>query len=110
MWQSRNPVGYARLTHAKAAIAECAIANGMPTENLISPEAVRRSCWPTPPESDADRRKFVASELAEFGARPWQIELVLAPIVAILSEREPLIVEVTESEGEEPETPAADSE
>ena len=110
MWQSRNPIGYARLTHAKAAIAECAIANGMPTENLISPEAVRRACWPTPPESDADQRKFVASELAEFGARPWQIELVLAPIVAILSEREPLIVEVTESEGEEPGTPAADSE
>lgn len=110
MWQSRNPIGYARLTHAKAAIAECAIANGMPAENLISPEAVRRSCWPTPPESDADRRKFVAHELTEFGARPWQIELVLAPIMAILSEREPLIVEVTESGGEEPETPSADSE
>lgn len=114
LWQSRNPIGYARLTHAKAAIAECAIAYGMPTENLISPEAVRRTCWPTPPESDADRRKYVASELAEFGARSWQIELVIEPITAILSEREPLIVEVavevTESEGEEPETPSADSE
>jgi len=98
LWQTRNPIGYARLTHARAAIIECALANSMPPENLISPEAVRKACWPEPPAGDTERRTFVAGELAEHGARPWQIELVLGPITAILGEREPLVVEVSESE------------
>jgi len=109
MWQSRNPLGYARLTHARAAVLECAAENAMPAENLISPEAVRRVCWPTPPVEIADRLKFVASELAEFGARTWQIELISGPIAAILGETEPLIVEVPPEEVTEGETPAAES-
>jgi len=109
MWQSRNPLGYARLTHARAAVLECAAENAMPAENLISPEAIRRVCWPTPPVEIADRLKFVASELAEFGARTWQIELISGPISAILGETEPLIVEVPPEEVTEGETPAAES-
>jgi len=109
MWQSRNPLGYARLTHARAAVLECASENSMPAENLISPEAVRRVCWPTPPAEIADRLKFVANELAEFGARSWQIELISGPIAAILGETEPLIVEVPQEEVTEGETPAAES-
>lgn len=97
MWQSRNPLGHARLTHARAAILDLALANAMPAENLISPEAIRRVCWPNPPENLEDRQQFVISELSEFGARPWQVALVLGPISAILSETEPLIVEVTEN-------------
>jgi ribonuclease D len=102
MWQSRNPLGYARLTHARAAVLECAAENLMPAENLISPEAVRRVCWPTPPVEIADRLNFVAAELAEFGARSWQIELISGPIAAILGETEPLVVE-TPPEEEIPE-------
>ena len=109
MWQSRNPLGYARLTHARAAVLECAAENFMPAENLISPEAVRRVCWPTPPAEIADRLKFVASELAEFGARSWQIELISGPIAAILGETEPLLVEVPPEEVTEGETPAPES-
>jgi ribonuclease D len=109
MWQSRNPLGYARLTHARAAVLECAAENAMPAENLISPEAVRRVCWPTPPAEVVDRLKFVASELAEFGARSWQIELISGPIAAILGETEPLIVEVAPEDATEGETPAPES-
>ena len=109
MWQSRNPLGYARLTHARAAVLECASEHFMPAENLISPEAVRRVCWPTPPEELTDRLKFVASELAEFGARSWQIELISGPIAAILGETEPLIVEVPLEEVTEGEIPPAES-
>ena len=109
MWQSRNPLGYARLTHARAAVLECAAENLMPAENLISPEAVRRVCWPTPPAEVTDRMKFVASELAEFGARGWQFELISGPIAAILGETEPLIVEVPADEVTESETPAPES-
>ena len=107
MWQSQNPLGYARLTHARAAIIDLAIANSMPAENLISPEAIRRVCWPNPPENLEDRQRFVVSELSEFGARPWQINLVSGPILAILDEIEPLVVEVAEEV--EGETPPAES-
>jgi len=109
MWQSRNPLGYARLTHARAAVLECAAENLMPAENLISPEAVRRVCWPTPPVEVADRMKFVASELAEFGARSWQIELISGPIAAILGETEPLNVEVPAEEVTESESTGSES-
>jgi ribonuclease D len=42
----------------------------MPTENLITPDLLRRVAW-TPPEplSAASVGEF----LAELGARPWQI-------------------------------------
>jgi ribonuclease D len=109
LWQTRNPLGYARLTHARAAVLECAAENFMPAENLISPEAVRRVCWPTPPLEIADQLKFVATELAEFGARSWQIELISGPIAAILGETEPLIVEVAPEEVTEGETPIPES-
>ena len=100
MWQTKNPLGYARLTHARAAVLECAATNQMPAENLISPEAIRRVCWPTPPVDVEDRLKFAVSELAEFGARSWQIALISAPLAAILGETEPLIVEVEQVEVE----------
>jgi ribonuclease D len=107
MWQSRNPLGYARLTHARAAVLDCALNNSMPAENLISPEGIRRVCWPTPPLESADRLKFVRSELTEFGARSWQIELICAPIAAILGETEPLVVEVEQAV--EVESPSVES-
>jgi ribonuclease D len=81
----------------------------MPAENLISPEAVRRVCWPTPPTEISDRVRFVSTELAEFGARTWQIELVAEPIAAILGEIEPLIVEVPAEEVNESESSASES-
>ncbi|MEJ6574768.1 MAG: HRDC domain-containing protein [Actinomycetes bacterium] len=109
LWQSRNPLGYARLTHARAAVIQCAAENFLPAENLISPEAIRRVCWPPPPVEIADRLKFVATELAEFGARSWQIALISGPIAAILGEIEPLFVEVAPEEVTESETPAAES-
>ena len=96
LWQSRNPLGYARLTHAKASITECAIENSMPAENLISPELVRRVCWQMPPESKEERLKFVQDVLGGLGARTWQIELVSPPLAAILGETEPLLQEVQE--------------
>jgi ribonuclease D len=107
MWQTKNPHGYARLTHARAAVLACAGENHMPAENLISPEAIRRVTWPTPPVEIADRMNFVTKELAEFGARSWQIELISGPIAAILGEIEPLIVEVEESPSEST-TPESD--
>ena len=102
MWQSKNPHGYARLTHARAAVLEACDLYAMPAENLISPEAIRRVCWPNPPLELEDRLKFVKSELAQFGARDWQIELISEPIAAILGEIEPLVTEALQSEVDTP--------
>ena len=43
----------------------------MPTENLLTPETLRRVAWAPPAELTADA---VGAALAEWGARPWQID------------------------------------
>jgi ribonuclease D len=104
IWKDRNPLGYARLTHARAALIELSTQIQIPTENLVTPELVRRICWPEPPASNSEYQDFVIEQLNKTGARPWQIELVTPAISAALSQTEPLIIpEPVEAEGE-PET------
>jgi ribonuclease D len=43
---------------------------GMPTENLLTPDLLRRAAW-TPPE--APTAASIGVTLSELGARPWQI-------------------------------------
>jgi len=101
LWRERNPLGYARLTHARAAVIERAHELGMPAENLISPEAVRQVMWETP-EADADLR-YIEEKLRGAGAREWQIHEIgpslLRPLfetIALSPAPEP------QPEGEEP--------
>jgi len=75
----------------------------MPTENLISPEIIRRVSW-APPADMAE----IGAELARLGAREWQIELVTHPLAAAMLETEPLVVEVAEEA--EPGQEASESE
>ena len=104
IWKDRNPLGYARLTHARAALIELSTQIQIPTENLITPELVRKICWQEPPTSNSEYEDFVIEQLNKTGARPWQIELVTPAISAALSQTEPLIIpEPAEAEGE-PET------
>ncbi len=104
IWKDRNPLGYARLTHARAALIELSAQIQIPTENLVTPELVRKICWQDPPTSNSEYEDFVIEQLNKTGARPWQIELVTPAISAALSQTEPLIIpEPVEAEGE-PET------
>ena len=104
IWKDRNPLGYARLTHARAALIELSTQIQIPTENLVTPELVRKICWQDPPTSNSEYEDFVIEQLNKTGARPWQIELVTPAISAALSQTEPLIIpEPVEAEGE-PET------
>jgi ribonuclease D len=97
LWQTRNPLGYARLTHARAAVLELASAHNIPAENLISPDLVREICWP----ENTMTVDVVRAKLAELGARSWQIEIVAPALTAARLEREPLVVpEATEPETE----------
>ncbi|TSA47530.1 MAG: hypothetical protein D4R50_02890 [Actinomycetales bacterium] len=96
-WESRNPLGYARITHARQIVAELALENTMPPENLVSPLAIRQLCWSEPPAHASKFEEFVAKALSQAGARPWQISLVCAPIAGILGVLEPLTIEIPES-------------
>lgn len=70
-WASRNPEADARLRLAKAAVGDVAEEFGMPVENLLTPDHLRRLAWHPPVEPTPEA---VAAALEELGARPWQVE------------------------------------
>jgi ribonuclease D len=76
-WAERDPAAAARLAAVRAAVSELAEEHTMPAENLLPPDAVRRVCWEPPDPADPGA---VATALASYGARPWQVELAAAPI------------------------------
>jgi ribonuclease D len=78
-WSRRKPEAAARLEAARAALAEVSQRVGVPAENLISPDLVRRLCWDW--EAAADPVETVEQFLRAGQARPWQRELV-APALA----------------------------
>jgi ribonuclease D len=76
----------------------------MPTENLITPEFIKRICWQQPPSSDSEYESFVVAELQRLGARSWQVEQVSKLVASKLGESEPLIIpEPVESESQSAE-------
>ena len=76
-WAERDPVAAERLTLARDAITTLSDELGVPAENLVSPDTVRRVMW-TPPEPEA---AAVADRLTSYGARAWQVELVTPLLV-----------------------------
>jgi ribonuclease D len=101
LWKDRNPRGYARLTHARAALLERAQELSMPAENLISPDALRRLAWPNPPEGDDEAlESYAVNALMDAGARPWQSEELAPRLVFALRQVEPLVIPEPEPEPE----------
>jgi ribonuclease D len=70
-WPDRDPLAAGRLTRARTAIGAIATEHGLPVENLLSPDLVRRLAW-TPPDRD---RESIARALEAGGARRWQVTL-----------------------------------
>ncbi len=73
-WSRRKPEAAARLEAARSALSEVSERVNVPTENLVSPDLVRRLCWDwtaAPDPFDA-----VETFLRAGQARPWQRELV----------------------------------
>ncbi|MDQ0648402.1 ribonuclease D [Microbacterium natoriense] len=68
-WSDRNPEADARLKAARPVVEATAEELGMPTENLLTPEFLRRIAWDLP-GTTADE---LGAALAALGARPWQI-------------------------------------
>lgn len=74
-WAQRDPAAAARLDRARTSLQSRAEELGLPVENLLTPDLVRRLMWEPPPVPAE-----VAARLATTGARPWQIELT-APLL-----------------------------
>jgi ribonuclease D len=80
-WAERDRDAADRLIRVKALVVDLASELGMPTENLLQPDAVRRLAWQPPEQID---QVSVAAALREHGARAWQVELTAAPLAAAL--------------------------
>jgi ribonuclease D len=81
-WADRNPEADARLKAARPVVEAVAEELGMPTENLLTPEYLRRVAWDLPGETPED----IAAALAALGARPWQIAQTAQKIAAAFVE------------------------
>ncbi|MDO4898529.1 MAG: ribonuclease D [Rothia sp. (in: high G+C Gram-positive bacteria)] len=72
-WESKRPESAELFTAAKPAVLDMADKVGLPQENLLAPDTLRRLCWEPPADSSVLQ---VRSALLDLGARQWQIELV----------------------------------
>jgi ribonuclease D len=77
-WGDRNPEADARLKAARPVVEQRAEELRMPTENLLTPELLRRVAWAPPEPLTA---ASVGEALRELGARAWQIEQTAQLIV-----------------------------
>ena len=95
-WAARNPPADRRLKAARASVGDLAREARMPTENLLSPDALRRVAWspPDPPVPDA-----IAAALMAAGARPWQVDATANAIADAF-------VEALRTEGAETDDPS----
>ncbi|WP_352396616.1 ribonuclease D [Kineosporia sp. NBRC 101677] len=81
VWAERDAAAAARLAASRAAMGELAAELGLPVENLISPDTVRRLSWSPPAEITL---ATVQARLESAGARAWQIGLIAEPLVQTL--------------------------
>ncbi|BBZ34143.1 HRDC domain-containing protein [Mycolicibacterium confluentis] len=81
-WSRRKPEAAARLEAARSALSELSEQIKVPTENLVSPETVRRLCWDWKPVADPE--SVIEAFLTEAGSRPWQRSLVVPVLSAAL--------------------------
>jgi ribonuclease D len=85
-WARRKPEAATRLEAARAGLAEVSQRISVPTENLISPDVVRRLCWDwESPENPADTATVIDDFLREAQARQWQRELAVPVLTEALT-------------------------
>lgn len=82
-WAKRKPEAAARLEAARSALTDLSARVGVPTENLISPDLVRRLCWDW--EHSADSAAAADAFLRDRGARAWQRNLVVPALAPAMT-------------------------
>lgn len=90
-WAERDPVADRRFKAARQATIALAAEHGLPVENLISPDHVRRAMWAPPATRNPEALAAAIGDLlSSYGARAWQTELVTDPLVdAVLAADQP---------------------
>lgn len=78
-WEGKYPEAAARWTFVRETVIGLAERNGIPVENLLSPDLQRLVAWDPPVPCTADALDEL---LAGGGARPWQRALVVPPLAA----------------------------
>ncbi len=78
VWSDRNPEADKRLKGARAGITVVSTALSIPVENLLTPESLRRLAWTPPQPMEIEG---IRAELAELGARPWQVDAIAQVIL-----------------------------
>lgn len=90
-WARRKPEAAARLDAVRAALTEVSQRVSVPTENLLSPDTVRRLCWDWEPVDD--RASVIEAFLRDAGARPWQRELTVPALTEALAKADAQLAE-----------------
>jgi ribonuclease D len=99
-WARRKPEAAARLEAVRTGLAELSQRVNVPTENLLTPDTVRRLCWDW--QSVEDPTSAVEKFLAEAGARVWQRELTVPVLAEALVTAPSEVTETTEASDEDP--------
>lgn len=89
VWDDRDPEAAARFKTARPRISALADALAMPTENLLTPDHLRRIAWRPPEPLTA---VSLANALRDLGARPWQVDHVVPTLLESFEHPEPLTV------------------
>jgi ribonuclease D len=63
-------------------MTEVSVRHNIPTENLLTPDLMRRLAW-SPPSAEVAE---VSEYLLAAGARPWQVGLVGAGLAAAMAD------------------------
>ena len=93
-WARRKPEAAVRLEAARAGLVELSQRVSVPTENLVSPDVVRRLCWDWQPVQDTGAA--VDDFLRDNEVRQWQRELVVPVLTEALTPDEPSTVSIVE--------------
>lgn len=81
-WSRRKPEAADRLEAVRAGLNELSQRHSVPTENLLTPDVVRRLVWDWQPVPDP--AAAIDAFLADAGARAWQRELTVPVLAAAL--------------------------
>ncbi|TDC71077.1 ribonuclease D [Micromonospora sp. KC606] len=87
-WAERDPVAAGRLARCREVVVRVAGEHRLPPENLISPDSIRRLAWQPPDEVSEET---VAETLRSFGAREWQLRLLVPALTEALTAPAPPI-------------------
>ncbi|GAA1934844.1 HRDC domain-containing protein [Nocardioides hwasunensis] len=84
-WAEREPAADRRFRAARESMLNLAEVHHLPVENLLTPDFLRRLMWSPPTTREpAALAEGVREQLASYGARPWQAQLVTGALVGAI--------------------------